>query len=132
MLREIGGNPSGRELVFVDTTDPERVAEVLGSADPASAAVLAVSKSGTTAETSALLEVFWKPFESGLGADTGRRFVAMTEPATPLERLAAERRFRAVLPHPVDVGGRYSALSVVGTLPALWLGLPRRGAARRR
>ena len=48
----------------------------------------------------------------------------MTEPGTPLARLAQERGFRAVLPHPVDVGGRYSALSAVGMLPAVWLGLP--------
>ena len=88
VLREIGGNPSGRELVVVDTTDPERVAELLGSLDPASAAVVAVSKSGTTAETSALLEVFWEALRSGLGADAGRRFVAVTEPGTPLARLA--------------------------------------------
>jgi hypothetical protein len=110
--------------VTVDTTDPERVSELLGSMDPANAAVVAVSKSGTTAETSALLEVFWEALRSGLGADAGRRFVAVTEPGTPLARLAADRGFHAVLPHPVDVGGRYSALSVVGMLPAVWLGLP--------
>jgi glucose-6-phosphate isomerase len=123
VLREIGGNPSGHELVTVDTTDPERVAELLGSMDPASAAVVAVSKSGTTAETSALLEVFWEALRPGLGADAGRRLVAVTEPGTPLARLAVDRGFRAVLPHPVDVGGRYSALSGVGMLPAVWLGL---------
>ena len=124
VLREIGGNPSGRDLVVVDTTDPERVSELLGSMDPARAAVVAVSKSGTTAETSALLDVFWEALRTGLGADAGRRFVAVTEPGTPLARLARDRGFRAVLPHPVDVGGRYSALSVVGMFPAVWLGLP--------
>jgi transketolase len=124
VLRQIGGHPSGRELVVVDTTDPEHVLQVLGSLDPARAAVVAVSKSGTTAETSALLEIFWQAVRSGLGDGVGRRFVAVTEPETPLARLAHERGFRAVLPHPVDVGGRYSALSSVGMFPAVWLGVP--------
>lgn len=123
VLRAIGGNPSGRELMVVDTTDPERVSRVLGSLDPARAAVVAVSKSGTTAETSALLEIFWEAVRSGLGEGAGKRFVAVTEPGTPLARLAQGRGFRAVLDHPVDVGGRYSALSMVGMLPAVWLGL---------
>ena len=123
VMREIAGNPSGRELVVVDTTDPERVAELLDRLDPAASAVLPVSKSGTTAETDALLAVFWERMQAALGERAGSRFVAITEPGTPLGRSAARRGFRAVLPHPVDVGGRFSALSVVGIVPALWLGL---------
>ncbi|MFH1176024.1 MAG: transketolase [Acidobacteriota bacterium] len=122
VLRQTLGNPSGRELVVVDTTDPDRTSEVLDRCDPASAAVLVVSKSGTTAETSALTEVFWKHLEPAHGSETGKRFVAITEHATPLERLVAERGFRTMIPHPVDVGGRYAALSVVGAFPSLWLG----------
>ena len=123
MLRAVGGNPAGRELVVLDTTDPDRVGDSLSALDPASIAVAAVSKSGTTAETSALLEILWQTVRTALGDGAGRRFVAVTEPGTPLARLAADRGFRAVLDHPVDVGGRYSALSVVGILPAVWLGL---------
>jgi hypothetical protein len=100
------------------------VSELLDSLDPKRAAVAAVSKSGTTAETSALLEIFWEAVRAGLGAAAGRRFLAVTEPGTPLARLARDRGFRTVLPHPVDVGGRYSALSEVGMFPAVWLGLP--------
>jgi glucose-6-phosphate isomerase/transketolase C-terminal domain/subunit len=122
VMREVGGNPSGRELVVVDTTDPERVATLLDGLDPASAAVLPVSKSGTTAETDALLAVFWERMHGALGDRAGRRFAAITEPGTPLSRLTERHGFRALLPHPVDVGGRFSALSVVGMLPALWLG----------
>ncbi len=122
VLREILGNPSGRELVVVDTTDPERVGALLDACDPDSAAVVAVSKSGTTTETSSLLEIFWEHLERRLGGETGRRFVAVTEHANDLEHLATERHFRASVPHPVDVGGRFAALSVVGALPSLWLG----------
>ncbi len=122
VLHEVLGNPSGRELVVVDTTDPERVGGVLDACDPAVSAVLVVSKSGTTVETSALLEVFWARFAERLGDAAGSRFVAITEHGNELEHIAIERRFRASLPHPVDVGGRFAALSVVGALPSLWLG----------
>ncbi|HUK11853.1 MAG TPA: transketolase C-terminal domain-containing protein, partial [Thermoanaerobaculaceae bacterium] len=122
VIREVGGDPSGRELTVVDTTDPDHVGQVLDSLDPATSAVVAVSKSGTTVETAALLELFWQRFAAA-GPEPGSRFVALTEPGTPLARLAGERSFRAILPHPVDVGGRYAALSAVGVLPALWLGL---------
>ena len=122
VLRSVLGNPSGRELVVVDTTDPERVAELLERLDPATSAVVAVSKSGTTVETAALLEVFWERFRAERGNETGQHFLSITEHGTPQERLAIERRFRAVIPHPADVGGRFSALSAVGLVPALWLG----------
>ncbi len=127
VLREVCGAPAGRDLVVVDTTDPDRVGAVLETLAPEGAAVMAVSKSGTTAETSALLEVFWGALRSALGASAAGRFVAVTEPESPLARLAGQRGFRALLPHPVDVGGRFSALSVVGVLPALWLGLDAAG-----
>ena len=122
VMREVYGNPSGRELVVLDTTDPERIAAVIDACDPRTSAVVAISKSGTTVETGALLEVFWARFERDLGAAAGARFIAVTEHGNDLERLATERRFRACMPHPVDVGGRFAALTVVGALPALWLG----------
>ena len=122
VLRQTLGNPSDRELVVLDTTDPDQVASALDELSPADLAVVAVSKSGTTTETTSLLEILWHRVDAALGEGTGRRFVVVTEPGTPLASLAHERGFLAALPHPVDVGGRYSALSVVGLLPATWLG----------
>ena len=124
VLRATFGTPAGRDLVALDTTDPDRVGETLRGLEPASVAVVAISKSGTTAETSALLEIMWEGVHAALAERAGGRFVAVTEPDTPLARLARERGFRAVLDHPVDVGGRYSALSPVGIFPAVWLGAP--------
>jgi len=123
VVRAVGGAPSGRQLVVLDTTDPDRVDDEIGRLDASTVAVAAVSKSGTTAETSALLAILEERLRAALGDRAGRRFVAITEPGTPLARLARERGFRAVLDHPVDVGGRYCALSAVGILPAVWLGL---------
>ncbi len=122
VLREVGGNPSGRELVVLDTTDPERVGALLDALDPRRAVVMAVSKSGTTTETAALSEILWQRMHDELGERTGERCLAISEPGTPLAHLAHERRFRALLPHPVDVGGRFAALSAVGAFPAVWLG----------
>src|SRR5213076_1918907 len=69
------------------------------------------SKSGTTVETLSFYRYLATRAEP-------RRFVAITDPGSPLETLARARGFRAVFPHPPDVGGRYAALTVVGMLPA--------------
>jgi transketolase len=123
VLHEVLGSRSGRELVVLDTTDPDRVGAALDACRPADSAVLAISKSGATIETSALLDVIWEHFEQHLGDHTGRRFAAITEHGNSLEHVAHERRFRVCLPHPIDVAGRFAALSSVGMLPAFWLGL---------
>lgn len=122
VLRDMGGN-AGRHLVVLDTTDPVRVTQALENLNPQKTAVLAVSKSGTTVETASLLEIFWERWTKSGIPQPFSHFAALTEPPTPLAHLAQERRFAAVIPHPVDVGGRFSALSAVGLLPALWLGL---------
>ncbi len=127
VLRDMGGSPSGRTLVVLDTTDPVRVTHALASLKPENTAVLAVSKSGTTVETASLLEIFWHQWTKSGFSHPGAHFAALTEPQTPLAHLARERGFAAVIAHPVDVGGRFSALSPVGLLPALWLGLDAAG-----
>ncbi|MCU0293898.1 MAG: transketolase [Thermoanaerobaculaceae bacterium] len=124
VLRLVAGNPSGRRLVVADTTDADRTAALVAGFDPARSAVLAVSKSGTTAETAALQSILAGQLVAALGEEgAGRRLLALTEPATALARQAHEQGFRAVIPHPIDVGGRFSTLCAVGLLPALWLGL---------
>ena len=76
------------------------------------------SKSGGTAETMAAFDYFWE-----LSGGDGSRFVAITDPGTSLEKLAKKRKFRAVFQADPNVGGRYSALTVFGLLPAALLGL---------
>ncbi|MCS7182333.1 MAG: transketolase [Thermoanaerobaculum sp.] len=122
VLREMLGNPAGRELVVLDTTDPVRTKTALEGLQPTTTAVLAISKSGTTVETNSLLEILWQWWAEKL-PQPGAHFAAITEPGTPLEATARQRNFAALVVHPVDVGGRFSALSAVGLLPALWLGL---------
>lgn len=98
-------------LDVLDSTDP---ASVLGAEriHPLDRTLfLIVSKSGSTVETLAAYHYFAERARAA-------QFVAVTDPGSPLERLAHDRGFRATFPHPPDVGGRYAALTVVGMLPA--------------
>src|SRR6266571_5317580 len=100
----------------LDSTDPAAVLAVARAPGLDRTLFLITSKSGTTVETLAFYHYFAACAEP-------QQFVAMTDPGTPLETLARERGFRAVFHHPVDVGGRYAALTVVGMLPAALLGI---------
>lgn len=120
---------------FVDNLDAPTYAALLKALPLARTHVLAVSKSGGTAETLMQVLTALAAMESaGLGKEIARRLCVVTEKkASPLRRLA-EDRGAAVLEHPHDIGGRFSVLSVVGLLPAMLLGLDaaklRAGAAR--
>src|SRR5438552_489038 len=102
-------------LHVLDSTDPAAVLDAERAAALDRALFLVVSKSGTTVETLA----FYRYFASRARPE---QVVVVTDPGTPLEALARERRLRAIFPHPPDVGGRYAALTVVGMLPAALIG----------
>lgn len=100
----------------LDSTLPGAVQAVAEGIDPARTLMLVSSKSGTTTETRALFDQFYAQATPML-ARPGERFVAITDPGTPLEQVAHERRFRRVWLNPPDIGGRYSALSLFGLVP---------------
>jgi glucose-6-phosphate isomerase len=104
------------ELVVLDSVDPAAIRRTLNALPLDRTLVIASSKSGTTIETRSLLAYLWD--HSGVAA----RFTVVTDPGTPLEGLARERGFRAVFTAPEDVGGRYSALTPFGLLPAALTG----------
>ncbi len=106
------------ELIVLDTTHPATVSRVTGELDLDATLFVVASKSGTTTETLSHLAHFWSL------APDGGRFVAITDPGTPLEALAHERGFRSVFANPADIGGRYSALSYFGLVPAALIGAP--------
>jgi transaldolase / glucose-6-phosphate isomerase len=109
-------------LAVLDSTHPEAVRAVEASIDPTTTLFLVSSKSGTTTETLTLFRYFWDRV-AGTTSAPGRRFVAITDPGTPLEALARSRGFRTTFAAAPDLGGRYSALSVFGLVPAALLGL---------
>ena len=101
-------------LAVLDTTDPAAIARVRVDGTT----FVAASKSGTTIETTSQLAHFWS--RSG---ETSGQFVAVTDPHTALADLARERRFHALFENRPDIGGRYSALSWFGMVPATILGI---------
>ena len=123
MSRVLRGDSAAMDLTVLDSTDPAAVVRVTHRHPCQKTLFLVASKSGTTAEPLALFEHFWARTVEKLGERAGRHFVALTDPGTPLERLARDRRFRAVVATPENVGGRYSALSEFGLLPAALLGI---------
>jgi transaldolase/glucose-6-phosphate isomerase len=116
--RTYGSSNGYPALTVLDSTHPEAVRSLMGRLDPARTLFVVSSKSGTTTETLSLFRAFWQ-----WSAEAGRRFVAVTDPGSSLEALARERGFRAVWNAPEDVGGRYSALTSFGLVPAALLGV---------
>jgi transaldolase/glucose-6-phosphate isomerase len=112
------GNPA---LTVLDSTHPDAVCRVQRKIDPASTLFLISSKSGTTLETMSLFRTMWRRV-SDVVEQPGRSFVAITDAGSSLQGLAEEREFRQVINAPSDVGGRYSALSPFGLVPASLIG----------
>lgn len=111
------------ELVVLDSTDPRTVAAVNADHDLRKTLFIIASKSGTTRETISFLEYFWT---LAGGQSAALQFVAITDPETPLATLARERGFRRTFLNPADIGGRYSALSYFGLVPAVLIGVDAR------
>lgn len=110
------------ELVVLDSTHPDAVRGVEQRLDVTRTLFVVSSKSGTTTETLRLFDYFWSRVAAEVPRP-GAHFVAVTDPGTPLEALARERRFRRLWLAPADVGGRYSALTPFGLVPAALIGV---------
>ncbi len=122
VLSEIFGPQEGfPPLVVLDTTDPEEVAKVEKEGIDKTFFIVS-SKSGTTMEVHALFNFFWDKLKA-LMDNPGERFAAITDPGSPLEKLAAENGFSHCFLNFSDIGGRYSALSYFGLIPASVLGI---------
>jgi len=102
----------------LDTTHPEAIRRLERSVDLEQTLFLVSSKSGSTIETRSHLEYFWQQ-TGGRGA----QFAAITDPGSELEQLANERGFRATFAGEPEIGGRYSALSMFGIVPAALMGV---------
>lgn len=122
VFQRVFGNAAGFPgLTVLDSTHPDAVRAALAAVDVRRTLFIVSSKSGTTLETLSFFRTAWAALE-GEGARRGRHFIAITDPGTPLAALAHERAFRRVFAGPPDVGGRYSALSAFGLVPAALIG----------
>jgi len=123
VLRSSFGSADGQPTLHVlDTTDPLAITRVTRAIDPKTTGYIVSSKSGTTLETLSHLAHFWE-VTAAVGDQTGAHFIAVTDPGTPLADTARERGFRHLYLNPPDIGGRYSALSLFGLVPAAVIGL---------
>ncbi|MGD8353109.1 MAG: bifunctional transaldolase/phosoglucose isomerase [Pseudomonadota bacterium] len=106
-------------LRVLDSTDPAAVRDHTLKSEPARTLYIVSTKSGTTAETLSLFRYFYNQTVSAVGPEqAGKHFIAITDPGSPLQDLARESGFRETFLNDPDIGGRYSALSYFGLVPA--------------
>ena len=105
-------------LAILDSTHPDQVSETAKNYPPKKSLYIVASKSGGTAEMMANFNYFWK-----LSGRDGSRFITITDPGTSLDTLARKKKFRNIFSADAMVGGRYSALTDFGLVPAALLGL---------
>ena len=120
--RTFGNRQGYPELIVLDSTHPAAVKAIEAQVDLRRTLFLVSSKSGTTTEMLSFFRYFWEKV-CHVTYQPGRHFVAVTDPGTPLEKLACERDFRSIFKATPDVGGRYSALTFFGLVPAALIGL---------
>ncbi|MEX0683804.1 MAG: glucose-6-phosphate isomerase [Dehalococcoidia bacterium] len=122
--RTFGDAPGYPELIVLDTTDPLSIVRVENRIDIHSTLFIVSSKSGTTIETVSLQRYFGERMLDASG-DTGTldSFIAITDPETPLHIQALADSYHRVFLNPPDIGGRYSALSFFGLVPAVAIGI---------
>jgi transaldolase/glucose-6-phosphate isomerase len=116
-------DPSYPAMIVLDSTVPAAIQQVQESIDPAHTLFIVASKSGGTAETAAFYAFFFDRVRRLKGDRAGENFVAITDAGTKMETQARGDRFREVRINPSDIGGRYSALSYFGLLPAALMGV---------
>jgi glucose-6-phosphate isomerase len=117
----------GLQVHVLDSTDPAAVSAYDEGLDPARTLYVPATKSGTTTETQAFLAHYWQREQDRVGrfphSKAGNEFASITDPGEPLKALPHSNYFRETFLNPRDVGGRYSALTYVGLVPAALLRL---------
>ena len=112
------------ELHVLDSTDPAQIQRLEGSIDLSKTLFIVSSKSGTTLEPNIFQQYFFERARQVVGDDkVGSRFIAITDPGSKLEQVAESSGFRQVFHGDPTIGGRYSALSDFGMVPAAVMGL---------
>ncbi len=128
--RTFGSTAGYLDLRLLDSTDPDAVGAVFDDLDPLTTLVVIASKSGTTTEPNAFLAEAWTRAHQALDKrghhvyqSPGEMIAAITDPGHSLEAFAHHDEFRSVFLNPPDIGGRYSALTYVGLVPASLIGI---------
>ncbi|MBC7909258.1 MAG: bifunctional transaldolase/phosoglucose isomerase [Pyrinomonadaceae bacterium] len=123
MRRTFGQQENFPQLLVLDTTDPDTISALETIVDLERTLFVVASKSGTTIEPLSFYKYFYDRVRSLKNERAGENFVAITDPGTLMEQMATEAGFRRIFLNPSDIGGRYSALSYFGMVPAGLMGL---------
>jgi transaldolase / glucose-6-phosphate isomerase len=115
--------PGYPKLHVLDSTLPETIRALERNIDITRTMFIVSSKSGGTIETLSHYKAFFDRVKSKSSNPPGAHFVAITDPGTKLEAIAKEQKFRRCFLNPPDIGGRYSALSYFGLVPAALIGV---------
>ncbi len=119
VIRNVAVTPSEfPKLIVLDTTDEATLHAAAARVNPSRTWFIVASKSGGTVEVASMERFFWHRMHAALGADAGRHFIAITDDGTALQSLASSRGYRDTFINPSDIGGRFSALSLFGLVPA--------------
>src|SRR5215212_465234 len=122
LRRTFGKQEDYPELLVLDSTDPDTVADYREKIDPAQTLFVVSSKSGTTTEP-LMFYRYWFGEVGKVKENPGENFLAVTDPGTKMEADATRDKFKRVFLNPPDIGGRYSALSYFGMVPAALMGV---------
>jgi len=112
------------DLSVIDSTDPREVGDCARHLDPSHTLYIVATKSGGTVETFSFFKYFYNETVKKIGQEkAGSHFIAITDPDSRLETLGKELNFRKIFLNDPDIGGRYSALSYFGLVPAALVGV---------
>ncbi len=118
---KIKGHP---ELHVLDSTDPSQIKAIEGKVDLKSTICIVSSKSGSTLEPNIYKQYFFERVKAQVGEkEVGNRFIAITDPGSKMQQVAETDKFRRIFMGVPSIGGRYSALSNFGMVPAAIMGL---------
>ncbi len=118
-----GAFPGRPELHVLDSTVPSQVKSVEARVDLEHTLCIVASKSGSTTEPLVFQKYFFERMRRVRGDRAGEHFIAITDPGSLLEQVARELKFREIFPGVPEIGGRYSALSNFGIVPAALMGV---------
>jgi glucose-6-phosphate isomerase len=112
------------DLGVLSSTHPEAVLECSRNFEPSKTLYIVSTKSGGTIETLSFMKYFYNQAVEKLGKENaGKHFIAITDPGSGLEKIAKEFKFRKIFLNDPNIGGRYSALSYFGIVPAALIGV---------
>ena len=119
-----GAQHGSPRLRVLDSTDPAQIKTLGDKVDPACALFIVSSKSGSTLEPNIFKQYFFERVKEAVGADqAGDHFIAVTDPGSKLQKVAEDDGFRHIFHGVPSIGGRYSALSDFGMVPAAVMGI---------